>query len=201
VRSRSIANEIKELERELSALRSRLDEDDSSFSALEREIDQLRERLTETRDSVRLHETRLAEKRVELAAVERLERLDAYEEDIKNAREARKHIADSAQTFLAELDKYDGEVLGLRELLDEMQTTFGDDDQRIAALKAALTEEAYELSDCWQAIVDAVKWRIVPNVKTDAAPTESNGKDLGEDLRKQAEERRRSRILEYFNKT
>jgi chromosome segregation ATPase len=201
VRSKQIAHEVEELERELSSLHARLDDDDSSFTSLEQQIAELRGRLTETRDGVRMHELRLAEKRVELVAAERLEHLEAYADDVEKCREARKRVADAATGFLAELEAYDGEVVSLRHLLDEMRATLGADDKGVAEVEAALSEESQELSGSWQAVVDAAKWRIAKPPQPENTASESNGGDLAEVLQKHAEDRRVSRVLEYFTKS
>jgi predicted nucleic acid-binding Zn-ribbon protein len=213
VESAAIAREIAELERELSSLRSRVEEDNSSFTTLEQQIAQLRESLTQTQDTMRMQELRLAEKQVALADAQRLERLDSYEQDLGSYRDARGRVSEAASAFLAELETYDGEVINLRKLLDEMRAAFGSD-ERVAEVETALDEEAQELNDSWKAVVNASQWRIAEPTHTeedeDEAPAEatSNGSDLSGDLQKRAEdgqkrspEDRTSRILEYFNKS
>jgi chromosome segregation ATPase len=200
VRSGEINHEIEELERELSTLRTRLDQDDSSFSALERQIGELRDRLTETREGVRKHELRLAEKQVELAEVKRLERLEAYDRDLSEYRQARTRVAGAARSFLEELDAYDGNVVRLRQLLDEMGEAFGAGDARVSELEAALKEEQDELNGWWQAVVGATKWRIVESREADAVPDVESDSDLAQDLQERTEEKRVSRIMEYFGK-
>ena len=203
--SGAIAREIEELERELSSLRARVDEDNSSFTTLEQQIAQLRESLTQTQDTVRMHELRLAEKQVALSEAQRLERLDSYDEDVGRYREARDRVAEAAKTFVAELDAYDGEVINLRKLLEEMRAAFGTD-ERVAKVEAALAEEKEKLNGSWESVVEAAKWRIAEPVEEevdDAEPVAaSNGDDLWGDLqRTAAQEGRTSRILEYFNKS
>jgi chromosome segregation ATPase len=204
VRSEAIAQEIKELEQELSALRARLDDDDSSFTSLEQQIAQLRQSLTQTQETVRMHELRLAEKQVALAEARRLERLDSYEDDLARYREVRSRVAGAAKAFLAEVESYDGEMSGLRKLLEEMRAAFGDD-ERVAKVEAVLAEEREQLNGSWEAVVEAAKWRIAPAEKEaveEAEPAaKSSGDDLSDDLQKAAQERRTSRILDYFNKS
>jgi len=205
VESAAISREILELEGELSSLRARLDEDNSSFTTLEQQIAQLRESLTQAQDTVRMHELRLAEKQVALAEAQRLERLDSYEEDLGRYREARDRVATAAKTFLAELDGYDGEVINLRKLLEEMRAKFGPD-ERVGKVEAALGEEQEKLNGSWEAVVEATKWRIAEPAKEEVdeaePPAESNGDELSDDLQKAAaQEGRTSRILEYFNKS
>jgi chromosome segregation ATPase len=200
MRSGELNHEIEELEGQLSALRARLDEDDSSFSSLERQIGELRDRLTETRDGVRKHELRLAEKRVELAEAKRLERLEAYDRDLAEYREARTRVAGAARSFLEELDAYDGDVVRLRQLLEEMGEAFGADDPRVGELAAALQEEQDELNGWWQAVVGATKWRIVESPEGEEVPAAQSDGDLARDLQERTEEKR-SRIREYFGKT
>jgi predicted nucleic acid-binding Zn-ribbon protein len=203
VESGAIAKEIEELEEELSTLRARLDDDDASFTTLEQQVDALRYRLTETRDSMRTNERRLADKRVELAAAQRKEHLDAYGEEVDKYRAARSRVAGAAENFLNELESYDGQVVALRHLLDEMRDAFGDEDERVAEVTAALAEEADELNTSWAAVVDAAEWRVQ---KPDASsPHEdggnaANGDDLSDELQTAAAEHRVSRIREYFNK-
>ena len=209
--SAAIAREIEELERELSTLRSRVEHDNSSFTTLEQQIAQLRQNLTQTQDTLRMHELKLAEKHVALAEAQRLERLDSYEEDLDRYREARDRVVEAAQTFVAELDTYDGEVVNLRKLLEEMRAKFGAD-ERVAKVEVALGEEKEKLNSSWEAVLGAAKWRIAepaPKAEAEKEPAAaSNGDDLSADLQKRAEEGqkkpdegRTSRILEYFNKT
>jgi chromosome segregation ATPase len=200
VGSAAIAREIAELERELANLRTQADEDRSSFTALEQQISELRDSLTQTHDTVRIHELRLAEKKVALAAAERLEHLEAYGQDLEKYREARKRVADAAASFLAELDGYDGEVVSLRQLLDEMRSEFGVEDERVAEVEAALGAESQELNGSWQAVGDATKWRVAEPPEPEY-PTVPSGGEIAEDLQKRAEDHRVSRIREYFTKT
>ncbi len=199
MRSGDITHEIEELEQELSTMRTRLDEDDSSFSSLERQIGELRDRLTETRDTVRKHELRLSEKQLELAAAKRLERLEDYDRDLAEYREGRTRVAGAARSFLEELEAYDGDVVRLRQLLEEMGEAFGADDARVGELATALKEEQDELNGWWQALVGATKWRIVESPEADEVPVAQSDGDLAKDLQERAEEKR-SRIREYFGK-
>lgn len=200
--SADLSREIEALEHELGGLRTRVDEDNSSFSALEHQIDELRHRLTETRDAMRSREQELAEKKAALAEVQRVERLDAYEQDLAKFREARGRLVTSAQAYLKELDGYDGEVLGLRKLLQEMRDAFGED-ERVNAVQKALSEEAQQLGGTWEAVVGATKWRLdeLPVADTDGDGLgEKDAEELPEDLQRRAEDSRasRSRILDYF---
>jgi chromosome segregation ATPase len=201
VGSADLSREIEELEHELSGLRTRVDEDNSSFSALEQQIDQLRHRLTETRDAVRSREQALTEKKATLAEVQRVERLESFEQDLERFREARGRVSKGADAFLKELDTYDGEVLGLRKLLEEMRDAFGED-ERVTAVESTLNEEAQQLGGTWKAVVGATKWRLdeIPAPKAEAAdgPAEKDGEELSKELQKRAEEGRAARILDYF---
>ena len=192
----ALSQEIGELERELVALRTRVDEDNSSFSALEQQIDQLRNRLTETRDSVRAREQELAEKKAALEDAQRVERLAAYEQDLAKLGEARQRLMGGADAYLKELDSYDGEVIRLRKLLAEMRQAFGDD-QRVSAVENSLVEDAHELGGTWEAVVSATKWRLDEKPAVEE-PAELDSGDLSEDLQQRAEEGRASRILDYF---
>lgn len=198
--SADLSREIEELERELAGLRTRVDEDDSSFSSLEQQIDQLRHRLTETRDAMRSREHELTEKKTALAEVQRVERLDAYEQDLAQFREARGRVSNCADAYLKELDSYDGKVVGLRKLVEEMREVFGED-ERVAAVEKALSEETQQLGGTWAAIVGVTKWRLdeTPAAEPEkvAAPKKS-GDELPNDLQKRAEEGRATRILDYF---
>jgi chromosome segregation ATPase len=200
MRSGEITHEIEELEGELTTLRARLDEDDSSFSSLERQIGELRDRLTETRDSVRKQELRLAEKQVELAEAKRLERLEAYDRDLNEYREARTRVAGAARSFLEELDAYDGDVVRLRQLLEEMGEAFGAGDARVGELETALKEEQDELNGWWKAVVGATKWRLVESPDGDEVTVVESDSDLARDLQERTEEKRVSRIMDYFGK-
>jgi hypothetical protein len=149
---------------------------------------------------VRKHELRLAEKQVELAEVKRLERLEAYDRDLSEYRQARTRVAGAARSFLEELDAYDGNVVRLRQLLDEMGEAFGAGDARVGELETALKEEQDELNGWWQAVVGATKWRIVESREADAVPDVESDSDLAQDLQERTEEKRVSRIMEYFGK-
>jgi chromosome segregation ATPase len=160
VGSAALSQEFERLERELGDLRRRVDEDDSLFTTLERQIDALRHRLTETRDTMRLRERELTEKKAALADVQRLERLEAYEQEVTKLREAAGRLSTSAEGYLSELDTYDGEVLGLRKLAQEMREVFGDEDDRVAAVETALDEQAQQLAGVWESMLGETKWRL-----------------------------------------
>jgi chromosome segregation ATPase len=196
VEAAALSREIEELERELAGLRTRVDEDNSSFSALEQQIDALRHRLTETRDAVRMRELEIAERKAALAVAERIERLESYEQDLAKLGEARGRLTSGADAFLKELDSYDGEVVRLRKLLEEMREAFGED-ERVTAVEAALNEEAQQLGGTWEAVVSATKWRVDQKTVVEEAAKEDGG-DLSKDLQERAEEGRASRILDYF---
>jgi chromosome segregation ATPase len=202
VRSAAIEGEIQQLERELGETRSRLEEDSSSFSSLESQVAELRERLAETHKTLEKQELRLKEKRAELDAAQRHERLDAYTEDIEKYREARKGVSEAASTYLARLDAYDGEVIGLRKLHDDMREAFGED-ERVAEVAAALAEENAALSGTWDAIVAATQWRRVNSsseVEAEATSEPEIDRDVSEDLKNRATDGRAARILDYFSK-
>jgi predicted nucleic acid-binding Zn-ribbon protein len=210
VESAAISQEIERLESEVSSLRERMQQDNSSFSTLEQQIAELRERLSQTEGTLRMQELRLAEKQVALAEAQRLERLDAFEDDLRRFREAGGHLSGTVQAFLDELEAYDAEAISLRKLLDDMRDAFGDD-ERVTKVAATLTEEG--LDESWRAVVEATQWRIVEPQKAEEVGEEKveqaapeNGKDISEDLQKRAEEGRSeegraSRILDYFSKS
>jgi predicted nucleic acid-binding Zn-ribbon protein len=189
--SAAIGREIEALEHELSSLRVLVDTDSSSFSALERQVAELRERLAQTQESVRAHEQRLADKQAELAQAKWLERLAAYEEDLGSYRDVRSRVMDASSSLFDALEAYDNETSALRKLVDEMRDAFGSD-ERVAEVEASLAEEPDELRRSWEALVDAVQWRIKKPAQAE---------DLSQDLQGLAEERRRTRIMEYFGKS
>jgi chromosome segregation ATPase len=197
VESAALSQEIEQLERELGDLRRRVDEDDSSFTTLERQIDALRHRLTETRDTMRQRERELTDKKAALADVQRLERLEAYEQEVAKLRDAAGRLSTSAKGYLSELDTYDGEVLVLRKLAQELREVFGSEDERVAAVETALSEQAQQLGGLWETVLGATKWRL-----REGGTVEAEGDDLSSDLQKRAEdERAPRRILEYFSKS
>jgi chromosome segregation ATPase len=197
VESAALSQEIAQLEGELADLRRRVVEDDSSFTALEQQIDELRSRLTETRDAMRLRERDLTEKKAALADAQRLERLEAYEQEVAKLREAAGRVSTSAEGYLSELDTYDGEVLRLRKLVPEMREVFGGEDERAAAVETALSEQAQQLGGVWESVLGATKWR-----RREEGTVEAEGDDLSSDLQKRAEEGRTPRrIREYFSKS
>jgi chromosome segregation ATPase len=196
VESAAISEEIARLESEIAGLRARFDEDNSSFSSLDEQIEMLKERLSQAHDAVRGTEAQLAEKRAELAEAQRLERLASYHADLAQYREARARVGTAVDTFLAELEAYDGEAVRLRKLRDELQEAFGSDES-VAEVDAALGEEADELMSAWKAVVGAAEWRIRDTAKAEEAP---NGtRDAAETP--PADENRAARILEYFSKS
>lgn len=159
--------------------------------------------MTETEESVREHEKRLADKQAKLAEAQRIERLAAYERDLDRQRDAGRRVADAAGALLEELEAYDNETLALRKLVEEMRTAFGSD-ERVAEVEAALAHEPEELGRSWEALVAAVKWRIAARAEPEDVDAETatwaQEAELSEELQGLAEERRRSRIMEYFNK-
>ena len=195
--SRTISNEIEGLEDELTKLRARVEEDSSSFATLEQQVAELRERLLKTRESVSQHEQRLESKQRELDEARRLEALANYKRDLESHSEAAVEVARAATDLLAVLDAYDQEVLRLRKLAEEMRRSFGDD-ERVQEVQAALAQEPDELQATWESLVAATRWRIS---ESDDEPIEAEAEDLGEDLQKLAQERRRARIKEYFGKS
>lgn len=212
VESAALAREIAQLESELAGLRAQVDEDSSSFSELEQQIDELRSTLASTRDTVLTREGELERKKAELEEARRLERLAAYEGELEKLRKSREAVVTVGQTYLSAVDRYDGEVVRLRKLLDEMRAAFGDD-PRVEAVAAALEEET-TVRGVWQSVLKATEWRTrqpdvvrpAPNsdvsedVKYDLEPPASTG-DLSEDLKDRTGENRAARILEYFNKS
>jgi chromosome segregation ATPase len=197
VETAALSQEIEQLERELGDLRKRVDQDDSSFTTLEQQIDALRHRLTETRDTMRLRERELTEKKVALADAQRLERLEDYEQEVAQLREAAGRLSTSAEGYLRELETYDGQVVGLRKLVQEMREVFGGEDERVAAVETALSEQAQQLGGLWESVLGATKWRL-----REGGTVEAEGNGRSSDLQRRAEDGRTPRrILEYFNKS
>ena len=192
--SEAISKDIEALERELARLRSRVEDDSSSFASLEQQVAELRESLLRTRESVTEREARLTEKQKELAEAKRLESLAAYEDNLRSQREAADRAASAATDFLAALDGYDDETLNLRRLLEEMRTAFGDD-ERVSEVESAIQAEPTRLRETWEAVTAATKWRLNAVVEE-----EVSADDLAQDLENLAQERRRARIKEYFGK-
>jgi chromosome segregation ATPase len=201
VESAAISKDIERLEGELADLRARVEEDNSSFSALEGQIAALKRRLGENQDAVRTQEAQLADKRAELAEAQHLERLEAFEGDIARFHNARGRVRKAVDTFLAELEHYDGEAVKLRKLNDQMRDAFGDD-ERVEQVEATLKGEGNELNETWKAVVGAAEWRIHEAGQEDEEAAKEDG-DLADDLKKRTEENRasRSRILDYFSKS
>jgi len=195
VESKAISQDIEALERDLASLRARVEDDSSSFATLEQQVAELRENLLRTRESLTEREARLAEKQNELAEAKRLEALAAYEEDLRSQQDAGDRAASAAADFLAALDAYDEETLGLRRLLEEMRGAFGSD-ERVAEVESALADEPARLRGTWEAVSAATKWRLDATVEETAAT-----EHLPQDLQDIAQERKRARIKEYFGKT
>jgi predicted nucleic acid-binding Zn-ribbon protein len=195
--SESISRDIEGLEQELSGLRAQVDEENASFSALESQIAELRDRLTQAQESVREREERLATKKSELAEAQRLERLAGFEHDLGRLRGGGGRVEAAAKTLLETLEAYDKEKLSVQYLLEEMRAAFGDD-ERVEKVEAALREEPEELRPTWEALLRALAGRV------GAPPEGGDGtaeEDLSHELQALAQERRRTRIMEYFNKS
>src|SRR6266571_2592759 len=154
LKSEAISHDIEALVRELAGLRTRVEDDGANFATLEQQIAELRENLLRTRESMAEREARLAEKQQELAEAKRLEALTAYEDDLRSQREAGERAATAATDFLAALDSYDDETLGLRRLLEEMREAFGSD-ERVAEVESALADEPARLRGTWEAVLAA----------------------------------------------
>jgi predicted nucleic acid-binding Zn-ribbon protein len=206
LKSEEISQDIETLERDLEALRARVEKDSSSFATLEQEVAQLRENLLRTRESVAEHEARLGDKQKDLAEAKRLEALEAYEDDVHSHHEAADRAASVATDLLAALDAYDDETLRLRQLLEQMRRSFGSD-ERVAEVESALSDEEARLRATSEAVLAATKWRL-DSVAEEAAETDPDdpaeepaSEELTQDLQEIAQERRRARIKEYFGKS
>src|SRR2546430_14821133 len=164
VESEANSQDIEALERELARLRSRVEDDSSSFASLEQQVAELRENLLRTRESVTQREARLAEKQKELDEAKRLESLAAYEDHLRSQREAADRAASAATDFLAALDSYDDQTLNLRRLLEEMRTAFGND-ERVSEVESVLQAEPTRLRETWEAVTAATKRRLNAGVE------------------------------------
>jgi predicted nucleic acid-binding Zn-ribbon protein len=195
--SEAINKDIEALEQELSSLRARVDEDNSSFSALEAQVAEVRQRLSQTQENLHEREQRLAEKKIELEAAQRLERLASYERDLGRHRGAAGRVAGAANTLLEALKAYDKETVSLRKLVDEMRAAFGDDDERVRQVEAELREEPEELRQAWDALLHALERHV------EARPESENGteEDLSHELQTLAKESLPSRMKDYFSKS
>jgi chromosome segregation ATPase len=198
LKSVELSREIESVERELSNLRTRVEEDSSTFAALEQQVAELRENLTQTRSSVSEHEMRLAEKQAELAEAKRLEALANYSEDLESQREAAAQIARAATDLLAVLEMYDEDTLRLRKRLDDMREAFGDD-EGVAELAAVLAEEPAEVQSTCEAVLGAVGWRVRNAANGDTHDREAEVLPV-EPQKPASQERRRALIKEYFGK-
>ena len=197
-RSVELSHEIEAVEQELSDLRGRVEEDSSTFAALEQQIAELREDMARTRSTVSEHEARLAEKQAELAEAKRLEALENYEQDLHSQREASVQVVGALTDLATALNAYDDETLRLRKLLDEMRDAFGSD-ERVAEVEAVLAEEPAELREAWAAVVGMIGWRVRAETNGDAIEGEADV--LSDELHRVEQERRVSRIKEYFSKS
>jgi chromosome segregation ATPase len=197
--SQLISREIDDLEGELSKLRTRVEQDSSSFAALEQQVAELRERLAHTRESVTEHEQRLESKQRELNEAKRFEGLENYKQDLDSHHDTVLEVTRAATDLLVVLDGYDDDVLKLRKLAEEMRQTFGEEDERVAEVGALLEREPGELRGTWESVVAAVGWRVRDEEQEEAG---AEPEMLDEDLhQKLAQERRRARIKEYFGKS
>jgi predicted nucleic acid-binding Zn-ribbon protein len=208
VKSQEISQDIAALERDLEALRARVEKDSSSFATLEQQVAQLRENLLHTRESVTEHEARLSNKQKELAEARRLEGLEAYQDQVRSHHEAADRAVAGATQLMRALDAFDDQAMSLRDLLEQMRKAFGDD-ERVAEVEAALGEEAARLRATSEALLAATEWRLEPAAEEAVAEPEveaaKQGEDepkeqLARDLQEVAQERRRARIKEYFGK-
>lgn len=195
LKSEAISQDIEALERDLSGLRARVENDGANFATLEQQIAEVRENLMRTRESMAEREARLAEKQQELAEARRLEKLSAYEDDIRSQREAAERAATAASDFLTALDAYDDETLNVRQLLEEMRNAFGND-ERVSEVESALQDEPLRLLGTWEAVMAATKWRLNMQFEDSVAAEE-----FPQDLHELPRERGRTRLLkEYLRK-
>jgi len=203
VRSQEISRDIAGLEQELAGLRSRVEDDKSSFSTLEAQVADLKQSLARTLETVKETEARLSEKQSALVQAQKEEAIEAYQDLLQDRSEAGMRAGARADELLRELDAYDDRTLAVRSLLDQMRDMPGNE-ERIAEVEAALADEPEELRNSWEAVVAAIKWRLDARRDQELTEEATRGvatEDLPEDLQKLAQERRRTRIKEYFAKT
>jgi chromosome segregation ATPase len=193
--SLELSHEIEAVQQELSELRSRVDEDSSTFAALEQQMAELRENLAKTRSSVNEREHLLAEKQAELVEAQRLEVLANYQEDLQARRKASNDVTRAAATLLGLLEAYDDQTLRLRERLRDMLKAFGRD-ERVTEVEAALAEEPAELQEAWDAVVGAIGWRLRSATNGESVDREADV--VLKEPERVVKERRRALIREYF---
>lgn len=197
LRSLELSHEIGAAEEELSDLRSRVDEDSSTFAALEQQIAELRENLARTRASVDEREQLLAEKRAELEEAKRLEVLADYDTDLRSHRKAGADVVQMATDLIKLIDAYDDKTVRLRQRLDDMRDAFGRD-ERVEEVEAALEQEPDELKETWAAVVGVVGWRVSDGRNGD--PIDCEAVVVFDEPQHRFPERRRALIKEYFGK-
>jgi predicted nucleic acid-binding Zn-ribbon protein len=203
VRSEEISRDIAGLEQELAGLRSRVENDTSTFSTLEAQVADLKQSLSQTLQTVKETESRLSERQSDLAQAQKEEAIEAYQDLLETRRQAGSRVSARAAELLSELDAYDDRTLAVRKLLEQMREMPGNE-ERIAEVETDLADEPGELRHSWEAVMAAVKWRLDARRDEELTAEATRGvatEDLPEDLQKLAQERRRTRIKEYFAKT
>jgi predicted nucleic acid-binding Zn-ribbon protein len=196
--SHEISADIEGLQHELTKLRGQVEEDSSAFSNLELEVTQLRESLARAQQAVVERESRLAERQRALEKAKHLERLAAYEDDLRMHRKAADEAARAGHDLLAAVEAYEDQTVRLRQILEEMRNAFGTD-ERVSEVEAVLEREPEKLRATWEAIIGAIRWRL--DDQTENRPVEVAKEDLSEELQDIAQSRPRALIKEYFGKS
>jgi chromosome segregation ATPase len=197
-----ISNEISALEQQLSALRSRADEEASSLAALESQLGGLHERLEETRGRLDGHSAKLEEKRAEVVQTEHQPAADAYEEALRARDDAATRVAAAAELVLAELDAYDEAAQTLRALVQSMSLA-----ERNGTGAAGAGDDPEVLLDGWNTLEERVRRRIgekLDDELVEEAARSAMGRaidDLPVHLREIAHARRRARIKAHLAKS
>lgn len=184
--SQDIAKELQDLEKKLAAAKTRVEEEQSTFSSLEEELRELRGRLTLTRREVTDFEALLVQKQSELAESERAEAQRVYQEALDTRDQAAGRLAEAATQVLAELEAYDS----AREAVAAAQELAGAPDG----------QEPEALAESWDQLVDAVRQRINEQFEDELVEAASRSlkpgaiEALPEHLREAARERARARL-------
>jgi chromosome segregation ATPase len=179
VSSQEIAEELQQLEQKLTALRSRAEEEQSTFSELEEQVQEVSGKLVLTRQEVADLKELLADKRNELAAA-------AYDDAVQTREGVATRLAEAISQVLAELDVYDR----AQQAVTDLQ---GSADGREAQTEPELATES------WERLVNAVQQRINEQYENELIEAASRSLEPGAiqalpvHLREAARERTRAR--------
>lgn len=183
--SQEIVEEFHQLEQKLSTLRTRADEEESTFSELEGQVHELSEKLALTRREVVNVEGLLTEKRTEFIKAE-------YDVAFQAREEAAARLAEAISQVLAELAVYDRAQQALAAL-------HGGPDGYDAQAEPELATES------WNRLVNAVQQRITEQYENELiemasrSPSPAAIRELPEHLREAARARVRARRRSRFS--